>query len=87
MLGHPVVKYHLYLRRAEDPELDQKLVLRLQQLCQLEALLNLALNYAPSILQFPTCQGGLVSLPAVTSGPKVEHAWHADGACGHICEL
>ncbi|BDA41598.1 probable fanconi anemia group D2 protein homolog [Coccomyxa sp. Obi] len=56
--------------RMEDLELDQKLVLRLQQLCQLEALLNLALNYAPSTLQLPTCQGGLVSLPAVASGPK-----------------
>lgn len=59
--------------------MDQKLVLRLQQLCQLEALLNLALNYAPSTLQLPTCQGGLVSLPAVASGPKVGHPWHANG--------
>ena len=57
--------------RAEDPELDQKLVLRLQQLCQLEAVLNVALNCAPSTLQLPTCEGGLLSLPAFTSGPKV----------------
>ena len=58
-------------RRAEDPDLEQKLVLRLQQLCQLEALLNRALNYAPPTLELPTCQGTLASLPTASSGPKV----------------
>ena len=35
----------------------QKLLLRIQHLCQLEELLKLALSYAPANLALPTCQG------------------------------
>ena len=44
---------------AEDPDTLQKLVLRLQQLCQLEALLDEALAHAPPSFTIPTANGVL----------------------------
>jgi hypothetical protein len=38
----------------------QKLLLRIQHLCQLEELLKLSLCYAPATLALPTCQGAVM---------------------------
>jgi hypothetical protein len=45
---------------ADDVELRQKLVLRLQQLSQLEALLDLSLSHAPCSLAIPTSAGTIL---------------------------
>lgn len=51
------MRWMLACRMAEDPDTLQKLVLRLQQLCQLEALLDEALAHAPPSFIIPTADG------------------------------
>ena len=51
--------------QSKDVDFRQKLILRLQHLCQLEALLKAALHHAPASLALPTSAG--------TTLPFVDH--------------
>ena len=53
--------------QGKDVDFQQKLILRLQHLCQLETLLKAALCHAPARLSLPTSMGNIMPFADICS--------------------